>query len=472
MYVVLDIFEDGYNSHYPTARKYRDERRPRHGLLRSREFIMKDLYTFDCTSALALKTYHQVRASYSRIFDELKLPYLVAEADSGDIGGDLSHEFHFPTPKGEDHIISCTKCDYVANEELAESPMPKEITTNETPDQIASSIKVWRGISQDRLTLINVWYTSCQAASNTSVEDLTLSEVNPRAVKAILPELDPSVDEPLSFWVDASITTPGNPPSPRRLVNLLDHSLSSSAKAHIRSNGGHVELIPASIKNTISVDKIETVYEDSFNQESLNLLRIKDGDACPRCPDGILQVQKAIELGHTFHLGTRYSQPLAANVKVPLEVMVGAEEAKISGKDDSQSMSEVAMQMGCHGIGVSRMIGAVADTLADEKGLNWPRVIAPFEIVIVAGKGLDEAALDVYDTLQRGELDIILDDRSASFPWKMQDADLIGYPIIVVVGRSWKSEKKCEVQCRRLNVRQQVSFAELPAMVKSLLEKL
>jgi prolyl-tRNA synthetase len=125
------------------------------------------------------------------------------------------------------------------------------------------------------------------------------------------------------------------------------------------------------------------------------------------------------------------------------------------------------------------MIGAVADTLADDKGLNWPRVMAPFEVVIVGSKGLDEAALQVYDILCKVPtepnsfpLDLILDDRAESFPWKMQDADLVGYPVIVVVGRRWKAESICEVQCRRLQLRQEVPIGELPDLVRSILARL
>jgi prolyl-tRNA synthetase len=214
------------------------------------------------------------------------------------------------------------------------------------------------------------------------------------------------------------------------------------------------------------------INKDPSTHQPLNLLRISDGDVCPRCTDGRLKVQRAIELGHTFHLGTRYSEPLSATVNLPdNDLNALGIEAALS--------TQVPMQMGCHGIGVSRMIGAVADTLADGKGLNWPRVMAPFEVVIIPGKGLDDASLKVYDTLCKvptdagnPRLDLILDDRAASFPWKMKDADLVGYPVIVVVGRRWKAESICEVQCRRLQLRQEVAIEELSDYVRSLLARL
>jgi prolyl-tRNA synthetase len=217
---------------------------------------------------------------------------------------------------------------------------------------------------------------------------------------------------------------------------------------------------------------MELISKDPSTHQPLNLLRISDGDSCPRCSDGKLKVQRVIELGHTFHLGTRYSEPLSATVKAP------AGDSDALGIEELDS-SQVPMQMGCHGIGVSRMIGAVADTLADDKGLNWPRVMAPFEVVIVPAKGLENAALDVYDLLCKvpiesdsSHLDLILDDRAVSFPWKMQDADLVGYPVIVVVGRRWKAERICEIQCRRLQLHQDVAIGELAELVRTVLARL
>lgn len=465
---------------YQISRKYRDERRPRHGLLRSREFIMKDLYTFDLTSSKALATYDQVREVYARLFDELKLPYLVAEADSGNMGGNLSHEFHFPTSKGEDHIISCSSCDYVANEELAKSTVPVPSSRadgsisrsmNRVLDQPEAKMRVWRGISRDRRTLVNVWYPSTIFSV---LSPAMIPEVNLHAVKTIFSDLDASVEDPLLFW-NTIKNTPGEDKSagtvPMRLLNLVDGRLPDIAWSKISTKESRIPIWPTSIEVPPPEVDILWISKDPSTHQPLNLLRIVDGDPCSRCSNGNLRVQRAIELGHTFHLGTRYSDTLSATVNVPTE------SSNALGNEVSAS-NDVPMQMGCHGIGVSRMIGAVADTLADDKGLNWPRVMAPFEVVIVPGKGLDEAALQVYDVLQAPtgpgtcQLDMILDDRVESFPWKMQDADLVGYPVIIVVGRRWKAENICEVQCRRLKFRQEVPLGELPELVRSVLARL
>jgi prolyl-tRNA synthetase len=442
---------------------------------------MKDLYTFDLSPSMALATYDQVREAYTRLFDELKLPYLVAEADSGDMGGSLSHEFHFPTSKGEDHVISCSNCDYVANEELAESPVPaagSDIvgsgsgSATEGLSHPDLKILVWRGISRDRRTLVNVWY---QSPVISDLATSTIPEVNVYAVRAVFPDLDASVENPLLLWETFNGGARGNKTAkitPPTLLNLLDCRLPEDAQSSIGKTNSRLQFWPESVEFSPSETNMEIINKDPSTHQPLNLLRISDGDPCPRCTDGKLKIQRAIELGHTFHLGTRYSEPLSATVNLPDNDLnaLGIEPA---------ASTQVPMQMGCHGIGVSRMIGAVADTLADDKGLNWPRVMAPFEVVIIPGKGLDDAALEVYDTLCRvptetgnSQLDLILDDRAASFPWKMQDADLVGYPVIVIVGRRWKAESICEVQCRRLQLRQDIAVEELADFVGSVLARL
>ncbi|EFX06114.1 prolyl-tRNA synthetase [Grosmannia clavigera kw1407] len=318
---------------YQITRKYRDEMRPRYGILRSREFIMKDLYTFDTTVEAALATYEQVRAAYAAIFAELRVPVRVARASSGDMGGDLSHEYHLAASLGEDDVASCRACGFAGNTEI----------THIGPDSR-----------------------------------------------------------------------------------------------------------PA-----------------------------RSGDDCPDCgAAGSLQVERAIELGHTFYLGTRYSEPL--NVRV-------------QGDQNTPATSTITPLMGCYGIGISRILGAVADHLADPTGLRWPRAIAPFEVAVVAAGGspLAQVAERVYDELTANtetRLDALLDDRpAASLPYKLKDADLTGYPVVVIVGAAWRRSTAtatdssapnisldglCEVQCRQLGLRQDVPLSELKTFVSGLLAQL
>ncbi|TVY75569.1 Proline--tRNA ligase [Lachnellula suecica] len=481
---------------YQISRKYRDELRPRHGLLRSREFIMKDLYTFDYSSPLALETYNEIREAYARLFDELKIPYLVAEADSGDMGGNLSHEFHFPTAKGEDHIISCSSCEYVANEELADGPAlgPEAFNStdaytdplDEVPaitseeQKILTGLSSFQGISKCRSMLFNVWYSpSSPSASNPPSEAAHGRQVNVYALKAIFSEIDNSIEDPLSFLGGpASSTMEGDAlaPQPLSIVNIVDGSVPSSLRQKMRQADHIGDHLLSLIKRPFHVS---TMIQDPETDMPFNFLRVQKGDRCPRCSVGHLDIQKAIELGHTFHLGSRYTKQLGGQVTIPKKVIQNQEADFECLSAEKGSDRQVIMQMGCHGIGVSRMIGAVADTLADKKGLIWPRVMAPFEVVIIAGKGLDNAALEIYDIISKGNkindesnVDLVLDDRSKQFSWKMNDADLVGYPVIVVLGRRWQAEKMCEVQCRRLNIKEDIPLDRLSRYITSLLVQL
>ena len=454
-----------------SARKYRDEFRPRHGLLRGREFIMKDLYTFDPTVASALETYEAVRAAYTRFFSELKVPILVAKASSGDMGGDLSHEYHLTTSLGEDHVVSCSDCDYVVNDELAEIPTPRKCG-----DKVP--IHVWRGITKDRSTLVNVWYSQgsgdAQGQGSNAYTDV---DVNIHAVKSIVADLDGGIENPLPHWAAAISDRPAGG---IRLVNIIDHRIPASFSDDLDARAPGLPIWPDGLGQEPPSTASIKVVDSSDDGKPLNMLRVKTGDRCPQCPSGTLKVDKAIELGHVFHLGTRYSEPLEARVSIPLSLLPDAEKKSTSstGSKKTDEVVSVPLQMGCHGIGVSRIIGAVADHLMDDKGLNWPRKIAPYEVVVVPGQGLGDDAASILDAL-RGHvgstgqgLDAVLDDRESSFGWKLNDSDLIGYPVIVVLGREWKASRRCEVQCRRLGVKEHIGVEELPVFVNDLLDQL
>ncbi|KAJ0121729.1 hypothetical protein J7T55_008896 [Diaporthe amygdali] len=436
---------------YQTTQKYRDELRPRHGLLRGREFVMKDLYTFDYSVDAALETYEEVREAYSQIFiKEMRLPVLVAQASSGDMGGSLSHEYHIPTALGEDHVMSCHSCGYVANEELAESRLPPAPS-----DDGAYQPRAWRGISKDRKTLVQVWFDSNQASEE---------DVSTHAIKQVFPDLDSGVEDPMPFWTAAIKEYTTTEDSSVRVINIFDCRL-PKGKSTTPSNPDNLE-------------GLSRLPVTNYQEDTVNLLRIREGDACPSCDDGTLKVQKAIELGHTFHLGTRYSEPLGASVSVPARLLP---ENHGNESRSSEETAIVPIQMGCHGIGISRIIGAVADHLADERGLNWPRVVAPYHVVVVFNAKDESLAGDVekvYDSLVTGgqteeEVDAIIDDRQdANMGWKLKDADLVGYPVIVVLGREWKASQRLEVQCRRLGYKELVPMEDLRSRVEALLNQL
>ncbi|KAK5134436.1 hypothetical protein LTR08_006483 [Meristemomyces frigidus] len=404
---------------YQVSRKYRDEARPRQGLLRGREFLMKDLYTFDATEDQARQTYEAVRKAYSAFLDELKLPYLVANADSGSMGGKLSHEYHFASDKGEDIVIKCDSCDYSINEELCIRKYDPNVSTGAP----YTGIHTYYALSKDMKKLLEIHYP----------ED---SDLNTHAIKALFPEIDPSVEDPIECWTALA----AQKDSGAMRIILRDPSLSSphsdlSRLAAIIEHSGH---------------DTTTHLNPSLNGQTILLTKPRNGDPCPTCPTGKLHLHQAVEIGHTFHLGTRYSEPL---------------DLKVLSSDNKL----VNVSMGCHGIGVSRLIGAVASLLADKKGLNWPLAVSPFGVMLTGAAGV--AAEDVhavYDRLAAAGGDVVVDDRERPTGWKLKDADLVGYPFIVVLGKAWVRDGGVEVQCRRLGVKEVVKGEELVGRIGEL----
>ncbi|KAL2269905.1 hypothetical protein VTJ83DRAFT_2089 [Remersonia thermophila] len=432
---------------YQITRKYRDEFRPRHGLLRGREFVMKDLYTFDTDVESALKTYDEVQAVYARLFSSLRLPVLAAKASSGSMGGNLSHEYHLPTPHGEDRVISCYSCDYTVNEEVADASPLGEVA----PD---TPVEIWRGITKDRTTLVNVWYPKWERLRDSGeLREYTSEDINLAAVKALVPDLDTGVSDALSFW---STAIASGTQTATVLINVVDPRVKSTLPRYLNSAASELPGWPSAIGSPKTL-ATTLCHSEGRDGEPLSLLRIHTGDKCPRCSSGRLKVEKAMELGHTFFLGTRYSAPLGAAVALP------------------SSPQPSPMQMGCHGVGISRVVGATAEHFADQKGLNWPMAIAPYSCVIIPGKdATDNDAQEVFHAINAVSgpgmetLDVALDDREKSLPWKLSDADLIGFPLIVVLGREWRSAGRVELQCRRLGIKQSVELSDLPGMVQHL----
>lgn len=401
---------------YQVSRKYRDELRPRHGLLRGREFIMKDLYTFDVSDEQARKTYEEVRHAYVAFLKDLKLPYLMAQADSGNMGGNLSHEYHFASVDGEDTVIECVDCGFSMNEELYIGRYDESLAA---PNRTSLQNVRWRHyVSKDRATLCTIYY------------DVEHGDPNIYAVKAVFRDVDPSLrDEEARNEHKTQNSSPAE-----THIHFRDPRLSTEALRGLKS---------ASTQNG------DIEYKLPVKDDQLILLtKATDGSSCPSCRNHTLKLRQAVEIGHTFHLGTRYSLPLSARVL-------------------NADNTAVHVSMGCHGIGVSRLVGAIAGLLADEKGLNWPLAIAPFSVLLVASDKAEPAEVEalydqlvVYNAVQPG-VDVAIDDRERSFGWKLNDADLVGYPFIVIMGKKWKQSGLVELQCRRLGIKTDVNSDKL-----------
>ncbi|KIW11934.1 proline-tRNA ligase [Exophiala spinifera] len=448
---------------YQISRKYRDEKRPRGGLLRGREFLMKDLYTFDATPTEAHATYDDIRAAYRNFLDELTVPYTEARAVSGDMGGNLSHEYHFPNAAGEDIVITCTDCTYARNEEFSQQPTCSPELIKDTPPALKAAktqpLLQEDYVSLDGRNLIRATGPQRTTTSSTTGMDHDQS-LNSYAIKAALTGI---------VEIDSGLENP---------YVLFEKNLSSSSSEEAASKPSIYYLLdsrvePESIHDLIASDMdrfggeavdFYLVNAQHGTTQGINLLKHQTGDPCPECGRGTLQLNKAIEVGHTFHLGTRYSSKLGLTSRL----------------DNAQD--PVPVEMGCHGIGVSRLIAAVASCLSDESGLNWPRVIAPFEAVIIVQKSQEarvQAAEQIYDELatpspdpEATAVDVLLDDRQEQgLGWKLKDADAIGYPVIIVVGKAFE-KGRVEVQCRRLKVKQDVDLSGVARFVRDLLKRL
>ncbi len=434
---------------------------------------MKDLYTFDSTHSEASQTYERVRESYDAFFKEFKIPFLTAEAASGEMGGDVSHEYHMKTKKGEDDIVICNSCDYAANEELAQSRLMLSMADRENHDewtrrttsytlspsndlqtQYNHDSLQWVGISRDGRTLVQAFMPKEIEISIRGEKHIRKTQINLYAIKKRFADIDLSVEGPIATF--------------RKHLQLQQRP--GDSKAGISSKPQILRLFDiryskiSSSNELASIDGLEVpiVTEPVKSIDRNDLVKIETGDPCPKCPNGALMVESAVELGHTFLLGTRYSTPLKATVTL---------------KDSLDG--QVPMQMGCHGIGISRLIAAIADALADDKGLNWPRVIAPYEAVIVPTEDMESGAVEVYDVLTGAgdhtaseAIDTLLDDRKKQLGWKLRDADMIGYPVVIVVGKYWTQGRKCEVQCRRLGLKEVIPVEDLRSFVQKQLRQL
>lgn len=451
---------------YQISRKYRDEKRPRGGLLRGKEFIMKDLYTFDNTPAEAHATYDEIRQAYRNFLDELKIKYVEARAESGDMGGNLSHEYHFPNAAGEDVVITCSKCDYARNEEFVSqgtfepqilppwSETESNLTTSSSRPLLEHDV-----ISTDGHSLVRA--LARRPPNFPADQELGLRPLNGYAIKAALDgflDLNTGVENPRQVF-EQSVAEQSEKESPERreIYYVLDQDLDLDA----------ARTVLAKDREWLAGQAIDAYIVSSPPDASngIHLLKHQPDDPCPECKEGKLQLQKAIEIGHTFHLGTRYSSKLGLAVRS-------------SGSRPQKGEEPTAVEMGCHGIGVSRLIAATTACLSDDSGLNWPRVIAPFEVAILVKQTDSErlsAAHKLYDDItlsDAGTSDVLLDDRAdLSLGWKMNDADMIGYPVIVVVGKTF-DQGEVEVQCRRLKVKQHVPIDHVVEFVHQLLRQL
>lgn len=432
---------------YQIQSKFRDERRPRYGLMRSREFIMKDAYSFDVDEAGLDESYKSMYDAYTRIFTRCGLTFRPVEADSGAIGGSGTHEFMAIAEAGEADIVYCTKCDYAANIEIGKPGIIKqdeevlqELSVVDTPN--ASTIEA---VAE----MLNLPLHKTIKAVVFSIDGKVVlaivrgdHEVNEVAVQhAVLGSVEPEMatsEELEKVGLTAGFISPVGLQQTDEFAIVVDESVMETYNVCGGANKKDAHYVNINPKRDFNVEDIIIAP----------IRLITKDDVCPKC-GGALEHAKGIEVGQVFKLGTKYSEALQATFL-------------------DQNGRPNPMIMGCYGIGVSRTLAAAIEQYHDENGIIWPRSIAPFEAVIVPINAKDEALMStsqtIYTALQNAGVDVLLDDRKDRAGVKFKDADLIGYPLRITVSKNTLENNEVEIQIRK-------SGEALPCAIDSVADK-
>jgi prolyl-tRNA synthetase len=434
---------------YQIGTKFRDELRPRAGLMRGREFTMKDAYSFDVDDEAAGRSYDAMYDAYHRIFERCGLAFRPVEADTGAIGGSRSHEFQVLADTGEDSIVSCGQCGYTANVEKAELRRPNqseglgnngeaELQTIETPGKrTVEDVAAFLGVKKKKVvkTLIFVADGSPVAAlirGDHELNDLKLKQ----ALNVTLLEM--AGEELVRELTGAPVGFAGPVELAAKGVRIVaDDSLRGIADFVVGANAADKHHTGVNLERDLSLS------------ETYDLRTAGNRDGCGRC-NGKFQFFRGIEVGHVFFLGTKYSEPMGC---VYLD-------------DQGQ---ERPMVMGCYGIGITRIMAAAIEQNHDADGIQWPLPIAPYEVHVLALNQDDEEVIDaaaaIYDELIAAGVEAVLDDRPMRPGAKFKDADLIGFPYQVVVGRRGLADGVAEVKRRADGERSSIPLAEIAANV-------
>ena len=413
---------------YQIQVKFRDEPRPKSGLMRLRTFIMKDAYSFDVDKAGLDKSFSDQREAYKRIFSRCGIQYSIVEASSGSMGGSESNEFVAKTDVGEDLIASCANCGYAANLEKATSRLTpiKDSVGPDAPEEFPTP-----GVR----TIEDLETFPGGAKADTQIKSLVyVATINgePQPVLALV-RGDHQVHE--TKLADSLAATSLRTAQPEEIRELLGASAGSlgGVGARDRAKEAKFELLivadlalKARSNMTTGANKDDhhlrgvEIERDIKPDQWADLRGVVSGEGCPRCDEGTLEVFKAMEIGHIFKLGTKYSESMGATVLT------------VEGKP-------VPIVMGSYGIGVERIITAAIEQHHDADGIIWPKTIAPFDVVVTITNTKDErlreTAEKLYQDLQRAGLETLLDDRDERAGVKFKDADLIGLPYRITLGK-------------------------------------
>lgn len=437
---------------YQIQNKYRDEKRPRFGLMRSREFIMKDAYTFDMDEEGLDRQYHLMYDAYTRIFTRCGLHFRPVVADSGAIGGSSSHEFEVIADSGEADIVYCKDCDFAANIEAVE---PKALSSSVHNDKAKEIVET---PGQHTIQMVCDFLHAPVACSVKAVvykldDTVVLAlvrgdhEVNEVRLQNLFNAVNVGLasDEDLKrCGLIAGYISPVGLKKADNFEIIVDTTVMEMEDACCGANAVDKHYVHVNPKRDFGDVRVETIR------------LITAEDCCPKC-GGMIELKKGIEVGQVFKLGTKYSEKL------------GCTYLDRDGKTHP-------MVMGCYGIGITRTVAASIEQNHDKDGIIWPVAIAPYEVVIVPANNKDEgvmnAARHLYDEMEDCRDEVILDDRDERAGIKFKDADLIGYPIRVTIGKKWKESGLVEVRLRRSGVVSEVALADCKTKVLEMLEEL
>lgn len=409
---------------YQIQLKFRDEARPKSGLMRIRSFIMKDAYTFDVDRAGLDRSFNDQREAYIKIFTRCGLKFLIVEASSGAMGGSESNEFMAPSPAGEDVIVSCAECGYAANLEKATSRLP-EIADEAGP--AAPEEFPTPGVR----TIEDLTTFPGGADANRQIKSLVFIATIDGEARPVLVLLRGDHQLHETRLSDSLRATAVRPAHPEEIRELLGASAGSLGGVGAKNRSRDLRIVAdSSLKNrrnmTTGANKDDhhlrgvDIARDISVDEWFELRTVEAGEGCPRCDSGTLEVFKGMEIGHIFKLGTKYSDSMGATVL-------------------TQDGKEVPIVMGSYGIGVERIITSAVEQNYDDDGIIWPKSLAPFDVVVtITNMKQDDvrnAGEKLYEELQSAGLDVLLDDRDERAGVKFKDADLIGIPYRVTIGK-------------------------------------
>jgi prolyl-tRNA synthetase len=437
---------------YQMQTKFRDEIRPRFGLMRGREFIMKDGYSFDADISGAEATYRRMERAYHAIFSRMGLTFRAVEADTGQIGGAFSHEFMVLADTGEDDVVFCEACDYAANREKAtarvapperrETPSAESVATPgvSAVEDVAAFLKT----TPDRLIKTLVFeapekggkrYAAVLIRGDREVQEVKLRNLlGEEARLADAADVARLTGGPLGF---------AGPVALSGVEVIVDATVAGVTDGVTGANAADAHLVHV------------LPGRDFPLGETVDLDTARAGDACPRCEGGRLAIRRGIEVGHIFMLGTKYSEAMGATFLNP------------EGKPRP-------FVMGCYGIGVGRTLAAAIEQNHDDKGIVWPMPIAPLHVALVVmnmkSEPLVAAAETLYADLGAAGVEVLLDDRPERAGVKLNDAELLGLPILLLLGDRGLAKGSVEVRSRAGGETREVPLAEAAAAVRAMVE--